>query len=65
MGFHAAELLYESGAKIIAVIERDGSVVNEKGIDVQKLKKHFTRKRTFEGFDGFSKARGRKNKNIN
>ena len=33
-----AELLYESGAKIIAVIERDGSVVNEKGIDVQKLK---------------------------
>ena len=58
VGFHAAELLYESGAKIIAVIERDASVVNEKGIDVQKLKKHFTRKRTFEGFDGFSKARG-------
>ena len=58
VGFHAAELLYESGAKIIAVIERDGSVVNEKGIDVQKLKKHFTRKRTFEGFDGFSTARG-------
>ena len=38
VGFHVAELLYESGAKIIAVIERDGSVVNEKGIDVQKLK---------------------------
>ncbi len=58
VGFHAAELLYESGAKVIAVIERDGSVVNEEGIDVQKLKKHFTRKRTFEGFDGFSTARG-------
>ena len=58
VGFHAAELLYESGAKIIAVIERDGSVLNEKGIDVHKLKKYFTRKRTFEGFDGFSTARG-------
>ncbi|MBI73461.1 MAG: glutamate dehydrogenase [Gammaproteobacteria bacterium] len=58
VGFHAAELLHESGAKIIAVIERNGSVVNEKGIDIQKLKKHFIRKRTFEGFDGFSTARG-------
>ena len=58
VGYHAAELLHESGAKIIAVIERDGSVVNKKGIDVPKLKKHFSRKRTFEGFDGFSTARG-------
>ena len=58
VGFHAAELLHESGAKITAVIERNGSVVNEKGIDVHKLRKHFIRKRTFEGFDGFSTARG-------
>lgn len=58
VGFHAAELLHESGAKIIAVIERNGSVVNEKGIDIHKLRKHFIRKRTFEGFDGFSTARG-------
>jgi len=58
VGYHAAELLYESGAKIIAVIERNGSVVNEKGIDVHKLKKYFLRKRTLEGFDGFSTARG-------
>ena len=58
VGYHAAELLYESGAKIIAVIERNGSVVNEKGIDIHKLKKYFSRKRTLEGFDGFSTARG-------
>ena len=58
VGYHAAELLYESGAKIIAVIECNGSVVNEKGIDIHKLKKYFSRKKTFEGFDGFSTARG-------
>ena len=58
VGYHVAELLYESGAKIIAVIERNGSVVNEKGIDIHKLKKYFSRKRTLEGFDGFSTARG-------
>ena len=58
VGYHVAELLYESGAKIIAVIERDGSVVNKKGIDVPKLKKYFSRKKTFEGFDGYSTARG-------
>ena len=58
VGYHVAELLYESGAKIIAVIERNGSVMNEKGIDIHKLKKYFSRKRTLEGFDGFSTARG-------
>ena len=59
VGYHVASLLHQSGAKIIAIIERDGSVVNQDGIDVESLKKYFTKKRSFEGYDGYSKVRGR------
>ena len=59
VGYHVASLLYQSGAKIIAIIERDGSVVNQDGIDVESLKKYFIKKRSFEGYDGYSKVRGR------
>ena len=59
VGYHVASLLQQSGAKIIAIIERDGSVVNQDGIDVESLKKYFTKKRSFEGYDGYSKVRGR------
>ena len=58
-GYHVASLLHQSGAKIIAIIERDGSVVNQDGIDVESLKKYFIKKRSFEGYDGYSKVRGR------
>ena len=33
VGYHVASLLHQSGAKIIAIIERDGSVVNQDGIE--------------------------------
>ena len=59
VGYHVASLLHQSGAKIIAIIERDGSVVNQDGIDIESLKKYFTKKRSFEGYDGYSKVRGR------
>ena len=59
VGYHVASLLHQSGAKIIAIIERDGSVFNQDGIDVESLKKYFTKKRSFEGYDGYSKVRGR------
>ena len=51
VGYHVASLLHQSGAKIIAIIERDGSVVNQDGIDVESLKKYFKKKRSFEGYD--------------
>ena len=36
VGFHAAKfLLQEDGAKIIAVIERDGALINETGLNVE------------------------------
>ena len=59
VGYHVASLLHQSGAKIIAIIEREGSVVNQDGIDVESLKKYFIKKRSFEGYDGYSKVRGR------
>ena len=59
VGYHVASLLHQSGAKIIAIIERDGSVVNQDGIDIESLKKYFIKKRSFEGYDGYSKVRGR------
>jgi glutamate dehydrogenase (NAD(P)+) len=55
VGYHVAKFLAEDeGALITAVIERDGSVINDKGINIKSLKEHFTEKRSFEGFDGFS-----------
>ncbi len=39
VGYHAAKFLSEEdGAKVIAVIERDGAVVNEAGLDIDALR---------------------------
>lgn len=41
VGFHAAKFLAEEdGARIVAVIERDGAVVNEAGLPIEFLKAH-------------------------
>lgn len=41
VGYHAAKFLSEEdGAKIIAVVERDGTVTNPDGLNVEALKKH-------------------------
>jgi glutamate dehydrogenase (NAD(P)+) len=53
VGFHAASLLsLEDGAKIVAVIERDGAVVNEDGIDVHELHQHMIERRGVKGMPG-------------
>ena len=39
VGYHAAKFLSEEdGAKVIAVIERDGALVNDKGIDIEDVR---------------------------
>ncbi|GAB1362430.1 Glu/Leu/Phe/Val dehydrogenase [Rhodobacter sp.] len=39
VGYHAAKFLAdEDGCKIVAVIERDGAIVNDKGIDIDDLR---------------------------
>ena len=55
VGYHAAKFLSEEeGARITAVIEQKGSVINDNGIDIAALKEHSKEKGSFEGFDGFS-----------
>lgn len=39
VGYHAAKFLSEEdGCKIIAVIERDGAILNDKGLDIEDLR---------------------------
>ena len=40
VGYHAAKYLSESGAKIIAIAEWDGAIVQESGIDIGACTKH-------------------------
>jgi glutamate dehydrogenase (NAD(P)+) len=41
VGYHAAKFLSEEdGAKIVAVIERDGAILDDAGIDIEDLRRH-------------------------
>jgi glutamate dehydrogenase (NAD(P)+) len=41
VGYHAARFLSdEDGVKVIAVIERDGAIINERGLDVDEVARH-------------------------
>jgi len=53
VGYHAAKFVSEEdGAKVIAVIERDGAVVDHKGLNITKLKEHITSTGGVKGFPG-------------
>ncbi len=53
VGYHAAKFLSEEdGAKITAVIEREGVIFNESGIDIEALHQHLSSKETLESFAG-------------
>jgi glutamate dehydrogenase (NAD(P)+) len=53
VGFHIAKFLAEEdGALIVAIIERDGALIDEGGIDVDALKDHQLDEGTLEGFAG-------------
>ncbi|MCK0169332.1 Glu/Leu/Phe/Val dehydrogenase [Jannaschia sp. S6380] len=55
VGFHAASFLSrEDGAKIVAVIERDGAVHSDDGIDVDELHMHIRENGGVKGFPGAS-----------
>ena len=43
VGYHAAKFLSEEdGARIVAVIERDGAILDDAGIDIEALRRHMT-----------------------
>ena len=53
VGFHAASFLSrEDGAKIIAIIERDGAIHDEAGLDVDMVHLHIREKGGVKGFPG-------------
>ncbi len=44
VGYHAAKFLHEEdGARVIAVIERDGALVNDAGIDIEDVRQWMNR----------------------
>jgi glutamate dehydrogenase (NAD(P)+) len=55
VGYHAAKFLSEEdGAKIIAVIERDGAIIKDDGINIEDLKQFITAN---GGIKGYPKGR--------
>lgn len=55
VGYHAAQFLsQEDGALIVGVLERDGAVFNEDGIDIDGLHKHIFDNQGVKGFKGYT-----------
>lgn len=53
VGYHAAKFLSEDdGAKIIAIIERDGVLINDNGLPVEDVFRHLIEHKSIEGFPG-------------
>jgi glutamate dehydrogenase (NAD(P)+) len=53
VGFHAAKFLSEEdGAKVIAVIERDGAIVNPDGLQIEFLRSHIAATGGVRDFSG-------------
>jgi glutamate dehydrogenase (NAD(P)+) len=50
VGYHAAELLAQRGATIIAITERSSGIVNEKGIDVEAAGQYYRETGTLADF---------------
>lgn len=59
VGSHAALLMEERGAKIVAISDISGAFINEKGINIEKAVQYATNNRGFlEGFSGAEKMNG-------
>ncbi len=57
VGYHAARCLAkEDEALITHVLERDGSIVNSSGIDIEALGTHIQKKGSIKGFEGFRES---------
>lgn len=53
VGYHAAKFLSEEdGGKITAVIERDGALINDDGINIEDLYQHINEHGTINNFPG-------------
>ena len=50
VGINSAKALYDNGARIIGVAEREGGIFNEDGIDIYQLEKYQSEKQTILNF---------------
>ncbi len=50
VGYHAALYLAQEGARIIAIVEYDGTIYNPNGLDIPRLKEWWDEHRKVEGF---------------
>ncbi|MEZ5054913.1 MAG: hypothetical protein R2807_09190 [Chitinophagales bacterium] len=62
VGYHAARVLQENGAKIVGIAEFEGGLYNDKGIDVEDLKKYQIENNTIRNYP---KAKFIKQSNLN
>lgn len=58
VGFHAANIITEYGAKVIAVAELEGAIYCEDGLDVKKLLKYRKANGSIIGFPGSKEIKG-------
>ncbi len=56
VGYHAAEILFGMGVKVVGVADSKGAVINAKGLDIASLVKHKTAKGSVTGFEGAEDA---------
>lgn len=57
VGYHAAKFLsHEDGAIVVGVIERDGAVVDQSGIDIDRLYQHIQDTGGVKHYDGYTDA---------
>ncbi|MBT9244309.1 Glu/Leu/Phe/Val dehydrogenase [Gemmobacter fulvus] len=53
VGYHAAKFLSEEdGAKVIAIIERDGALLDDKGLAVEEVRQWIAKHGTVKGYPG-------------
>ena len=53
VGYHAAKFLSEEdGCKIVAIIERDGALLNDAGLEIEAVKAHMAATGGLKGFAG-------------
>ncbi len=52
VGYHAARILHEKGAKVIAISDVNGGIFNQEGLNVPELKNHYDRNQNVTDFSG-------------
>lgn len=58
VGSHAARLLHQAGARIIAVGDATGDIFNARGIDIPALLVHHNERKSVQGFGGAQTLQG-------